>query len=161
MILVTGGAGFIGANFVLDWRACSDEAVVNLDKLTYAGNLGNLSALRSDPGHIFVRGDIADRELVSQLLATHQPRAIVWHIAPPYDRNWNFVRLLREMRCLDPCVLVLTTTHKTHLDRLAGQDPRALEITGKPYDLEVIVNAVVEGLNRQEHVGPRQFGQPR
>ena len=77
MILVTGGAGFIGANFVLDWRASCDEAVVNLDKLTYAGNLDNLSALRSDPRHLFVRGDIADRELVASLLATHRPRAIV------------------------------------------------------------------------------------
>jgi dTDP-glucose 4,6-dehydratase len=77
MILVTGGAGFIGANFVLDWRACCDEPVVNLDKLTYAGNLGNLATLASDTRHVFVRGDIADRELVSSLLATHRPRAIV------------------------------------------------------------------------------------
>lgn len=77
MILVTGGAGFIGANFVLDWLAQSDEAIVNLDKLTYAGNRENLSSLADDPRHIFVHGDIGDATLTSQLLARHQPRAIV------------------------------------------------------------------------------------
>jgi len=76
-ILVTGGAGFIGANFVLDWLAGNDEAVVNLDKLTYAGNLQTLSSLQADKRHIFVHGDIADRRLVAELLNTHQPRAIV------------------------------------------------------------------------------------
>ncbi len=77
MILVTGGAGFIGANFVLDWLAASGEPVVNLDKLTYAGNLGNLAALRGDDRHVFVRGDIGDAGLVGSLLVTHKPRAIV------------------------------------------------------------------------------------
>ena len=77
MILVTGGAGFIGANFVLDWLAQCNEPVVNLDKLTYAGNLANLSSLDGDPRHIFVRGDIGDAELVARLLAEHRPRAIV------------------------------------------------------------------------------------
>jgi dTDP-glucose 4,6-dehydratase len=77
MILVTGGAGFIGANFVLDWLAASDEPVVNLDKLTYAGNLGNLASLKGDARHTFVRGDIGDRELVLRLLGEHRPRAIV------------------------------------------------------------------------------------
>ena len=77
MILVTGGAGFIGANFVLDWLAGSDEPVVNVDLLTYAGNLGNLASLRDDPRHVFVRGDIGDRPLVEKLLAEYQPRAIV------------------------------------------------------------------------------------
>ena len=77
MILVTGGAGFIGATFVLDWLAVNDEPVVNLDLLTYAGNLGNLAALRGDARHIFVRGDIGDRECVEALLARHRPRAIV------------------------------------------------------------------------------------
>jgi dTDP-glucose 4,6-dehydratase len=62
MILVTGGAGFIGANFVLDWLAQSDEALVNLDKLTYAGNRENLAALAGDPRHIFVHGDIGDAD---------------------------------------------------------------------------------------------------
>ncbi len=76
-ILVTGGAGFIGANFVLDWLAASDEPVVNLDKLTYAGNLQTLSSLQGDKRHIFVHGDIGDSELVARLLEEHQPRAIV------------------------------------------------------------------------------------
>jgi dTDP-glucose 4,6-dehydratase len=77
MILVTGGAGFIGANFVLDWLAAEREPVVNLDKLTYAGNLGNLAAIEGDPRHAFVRGDIGDTALVEGLLARHRPRAIV------------------------------------------------------------------------------------
>ena len=75
MILVTGGAGFIGANFVLDWLAGSDEPVINLDKLTYAGNLNNLASLQGDARHIFVQGDIGDSTLLAQLLAQHQPRA--------------------------------------------------------------------------------------
>ncbi len=77
MILVTGGAGFIGANFVLDWLACNGEPVVNLDKLTYAGNLQTLGSLEQDPRHRFVRGDIGDRELVSRLLTEHRPRAVI------------------------------------------------------------------------------------
>ena len=77
MILVTGGAGFIGANFVLDWLAQSDEPVINLDKLTYAGNLENLASLQGDPRHVFVQGDIGDEALVAQLLAQHQPRAVL------------------------------------------------------------------------------------
>ena len=76
-ILVTGGAGFIGANFVLDWLAHSDETVVNLDKLTYAGNLDNLSSLSGNTRHIFVQGDIGDSALVERLLEEHQPRAIL------------------------------------------------------------------------------------
>jgi dTDP-glucose 4,6-dehydratase len=77
MILVTGGAGFIGANFVLDWLEQSAEPVVNLDRLTYAGNLGNLASVKDDARHVFVHGDIGDRALVASLLATHRPRAIV------------------------------------------------------------------------------------
>jgi len=76
-ILVTGGAGFIGANFVLDWLACSDEPVVNLDKLTYAGNLETLASLAGDARHVFVQGDIGDSSLVAQLLAAHKPRAVL------------------------------------------------------------------------------------
>ena len=76
-ILVTGGAGFIGSNFVLDWLAQSDEPVVNLDKLTYAGNLENLAALKGNPRHLFVQGDLGDRELVDRLLAEHKPRAVL------------------------------------------------------------------------------------
>jgi dTDP-glucose 4,6-dehydratase len=77
-LLVTGGAGFIGANFVLDWLAQPDaEPVVNVDKLTYAGNLETLASLQGDARHHFVRGDIADQGLIAQLLAEHQPRAVI------------------------------------------------------------------------------------
>ncbi len=76
-ILVTGGAGFIGSNFVLDWLAQSDETVVNLDKLTYAGNLENLASLQSNPRHVFVQGDFGDSALVNKLLTEHQPRAVL------------------------------------------------------------------------------------
>ncbi|RJP71776.1 MAG: dTDP-glucose 4,6-dehydratase [Comamonadaceae bacterium] len=77
MILVTGGAGFIGANFVLDWLAVHDEPVLNLDKLTYAGNLETLASLQGDARHVFVQGDIGDGALVADLLATHRPRAVI------------------------------------------------------------------------------------
>ncbi len=77
MIIVTGGAGFIGSNFVLDWLAQHDEPVLTLDKLTYAGNLDNLRSLEGDARHTFVRGDIGDRELVACLLDEHRPRAII------------------------------------------------------------------------------------
>ena len=76
-ILVTGGAGFIGANFVLDWLAGSSEPVVNLDKLTYAGNVQTLSCVLEREDHTFVRGDIGDRSLVDRLLAEHQQRAVL------------------------------------------------------------------------------------
>ena len=76
-ILVTGGAGFIGANFVHDWLAHGDETVINLDKLTYAGNLRNLDSLAGDARHQFVHGDIGDSALVARLLAEHRPRAVV------------------------------------------------------------------------------------
>jgi len=77
MILVTGGAGFIGSNFVLDWLAQSDESVINLDLLTYAGNLENLASLQGDSRHIFVKGNIGDTDLVAGLLANNKIRAVV------------------------------------------------------------------------------------
>jgi dTDP-glucose 4,6-dehydratase len=77
VILVTGGAGFIGSNFVLDWIAATGEAVLTLDKLTYAGNLENLRSLDGDRRHVFVKGDIGDQALVEGLLAKHQPRAVL------------------------------------------------------------------------------------
>ena len=87
-ILVTGGAGFIGSNFVHAWLAQHDEVLVNLDKLTYAGNLRNLHALAGDSRHHFVQGDIGDTTLVSQLLATHQPRAVLHFAAESHvDRS--------------------------------------------------------------------------
>ncbi len=87
-ILVTGGAGFIGSNFVLDWLAQSDEPVVNLDKLTYAGNLENLASLQGDARHVFVQGDLGDRTLVDALLAQHRPRAVLHFAAESHvDRS--------------------------------------------------------------------------
>lgn len=88
MILVTGGAGFIGANFVLDWIEMTGEPILNLDALTYAGNLETLASLKDDDRHVFVHGDICDRALVDQLLSTHRPRAIVHFAAESHvDRS--------------------------------------------------------------------------
>lgn len=88
MILVTGGAGFIGANFVLDWLGRGDEPVVNLDALTYAGNTDNLRSLDGDKRHVFVRGDICDAPLLDSLFTTHKPRAVVHFAAESHvDRS--------------------------------------------------------------------------
>ncbi|MCG7402279.1 MULTISPECIES: dTDP-glucose 4,6-dehydratase [Caballeronia] len=88
MIFVTGGAGFIGANFVLDWLEGSNEPVLNVDKLTYAGNLGTLASLKDDARHIFERADICDRAAIDPLLAKHQPRAILHFAAESHvDRS--------------------------------------------------------------------------
>ena len=87
-VLVTGGAGFIGANFVLDWLAHRDEPLCNLDKLTYAGHLASLAEVERRPGYAFVRGDIADRALLHRVLATHRPRAVVHFAAESHvDRS--------------------------------------------------------------------------
>ena len=87
-LLVTGGAGFIGSNFVHTWLTGSDELIVNVDKLTYAGNLGNLQSLADDKRHVFVQGDIGDRELLASLLQQHQPRAVLHFAAESHvDRS--------------------------------------------------------------------------
>ena len=87
-ILVTGGAGFIGSNFVLQWLAAEDTPVVNLDKLTYAGNLHNLDAVSADPRYTFVHGDVGDRTLIAEILDRHRPRAIVHFAAESHvDRS--------------------------------------------------------------------------
>ena len=88
MILVSGGAGFIGANFILDWLARSDEPVLNVDALTYAGNLHNLATLEGDPRHLFVRADIGDRQRMLALLREHRPRALLHFAAETHvDRS--------------------------------------------------------------------------
>ncbi len=87
-LLVTGGAGFIGSNFVLDWLTSQDEAVLNLDALTYAGNLQNLASLQGNPLHTFVHGDIGDRALLDRLFAEHRPRAVLHFAAESHvDRS--------------------------------------------------------------------------
>ncbi|MFZ9562131.1 MAG: dTDP-glucose 4,6-dehydratase [Burkholderiales bacterium] len=88
MILVTGGAGFIGSNFVLDWIATEGTPVINLDKLTYAGNPANLASLKGDSRYVFAQGDICDRTLIADLLQKHQPQAIVHFAAESHvDRS--------------------------------------------------------------------------
>ncbi|HZF80997.1 MAG TPA: dTDP-glucose 4,6-dehydratase [Rubrivivax sp.] len=102
-ILVTGGAGFIGSNFVLDWLAQCDETVVNLDALTYAGNLQNLAALQGDERHVFVHGDITDRALLDGLLTQHRPRAVLHFAAESHvDRS-----------ILGPAAFITTNVHGT------------------------------------------------
>jgi len=87
-ILVTGGTGFIGSNFILQWLAAEDSAVINLDKLTYAGNPANLASVAADRRYRFLQGDICDRDLIAELLITHKPRAIVHFAAESHvDRS--------------------------------------------------------------------------
>ena len=131
MILVTGGAGFIGSNFVLDWLAQSDEKVINLDKLTYAGNLRNLSSLSQDSRHIFVQGDIGDSSQVSQLLAQYQPRAIINLAAESHvDRSIHgpadFIQtnILGTFRLLEA-----THAYWRELDSTAKQNFRFLHVS--------------------------------
>jgi len=109
MILVTGGAGFIGANFVLDWLTHESEPVVNLDALTYAGNLGNLAPATGNARHIFVRGNIGDRALVSSLLSQHKPRAIVNLAAETHvDRSIVGPAAFVETNVVATCALLET-----------------------------------------------------
>ena len=110
MILVTGGAGFIGANFILDWLRESDESVINLDKLTYAGNLENFLELAGDPRYAFVHGDIGNKALVEGLLLKHRPRAII-NLPPRAMSIVRFTALVSSSRpislapssCLKAC----------------------------------------------------------
>jgi len=123
-ILVTGGAGFIGSNFVLDWLAQCDERVVTLDALTYAGNLENLASLQGDARHVFVKGDIGDRALVDRLLAEHRPRALVHFAAESHvDRSIHgpgaFIKTNVEG------TFTLLEAARAHWGALAGDDKAA------------------------------------
>ena len=135
MILVTGGAGFIGANFVLDWLAQSGEALVNLDALTYAGNRDNLASLAGDERHVFVQGDIGDSTLVARLLAEHRPRAILNFAAESHvDRSIHspedFIQtnIVGTFRLLEVVRAYWETLGKT-LDAEAQQDFRFLHVS--------------------------------
>jgi DNA-binding NtrC family response regulator len=123
-----------------------------------------LKMLFSEQGWRAVSGhadDVKSGELdFMAFLETHKPDAIVWDIAPPYDRNWRFFKLLRSIRPLDSCTLVVTTTHKRHLDQLAGQETDAFEILGKPYDIQLIVDAVTRDAGLRPKTGPRIVAQP-
>ena len=106
-ILVTGGAGFIGSNFVRDWCAQSDEAVLNLDRLTYAGNVENLASLEGNPQHQWIVGDINDRALLDRLLQEHQPRAMVHFAAESHvDRSIHGPRDFIETNILGTYTLL-------------------------------------------------------
>ena len=132
-ILITGGAGFIGSNFVLDWLVQSDESIVNVDKLTYAGNPENLANLQGDPRHHFVQGDLGDRTLVGGLLAQHRPRAVLHFAAESHvDRSihgpedfiqTNIVGTFRLLEAVRAYWSVLPEPDKTAFRFL--QSPRA------------------------------------
>lgn len=123
MILVTGGAGFIGSNFVLDWLKENNEPVINLDALTYAGNLENLQSLADDPRHIFVKGNICDKELVASLLKKHRPRAIVHFAAESHvDRSIFGPDLFFETNVMG--TLNLLESAKAYYDQLLSEKER-------------------------------------
>lgn len=123
MILVTGGAGFIGSNFVLDWLKENTEPVVNLDALTYAGNLENLQSLADDPRHIFMKGNICDKELVTSLLTKYKPRAIVHFAAESHvDRSIFGPDLFFETNVMG--TLNLLECAKAYYDQLLSEKER-------------------------------------
>ncbi|MCX6959521.1 MAG: dTDP-glucose 4,6-dehydratase [Verrucomicrobia bacterium] len=125
-ILVTGGAGFIGSNFVLDWLALeqNSDSVINLDKLTYAGNLENLASLEGNPRHLFVRGDIGDAELIAKLLTEHQPRAIVNFAAESHvDRSIHGPAEFIQTNIVGTFHLLDAT--RAYWNRLGEQDKKA------------------------------------
>lgn len=130
-ILVTGGAGFIGSNFILNWFKKSDEQIINLDKLTYAGNLTNLSALQDDDRHIFVRGDINDEELVFNLLFKHKIRAIIHFAAESHvDRSIDGPELFLQTNIIGTMrLLEATRYYLSALDEHTKQQFRFIHIS--------------------------------
>jgi dTDP-glucose 4,6-dehydratase len=124
VILVTGAAGFIGSNFVLEWLRATGEPVVSLDALTYAGNLENLASLEGDARHHFVRGDITDRALVDSLLAKHRPRAIVHFAAESHvDRSIHGPEAFLRTNIHGTFVLLEAARH--YWESLRGDAPEA------------------------------------
>ena len=143
MILVTGGAGFIGSNFVLDWLAQGDEPVVNLDALTYAGNTENLKSLDGDPRHVFVRGDICDRPLVERLLAMHRPRAVV-HLAAESHVDRSIHGPAEFIRTNVQGTFTLLEAARAHWNSLAAVDKAAFRF------LHVSTDEVYGSLSRDD-----------
>ena len=156
-ILVTGGAGFIGSNFVLDWVAKSDERVVNLDKLTYAGNLQNLESLKGNPGHVFIQGDFGDSELVSRLLAEYQPRAVVNFAAESHvDRSIHGPSEFIQTNIVGTFTLLeAVRAHWNNLQPPAKQDFRLLHVsTDEVYGSLSKTDAAFTESNRYEPNSP-------
>jgi dTDP-glucose 4,6-dehydratase len=121
MILVTGGAGFIGANFILDWLRTSDEPVLNVDKLTYAGNLHTLQSLRDNPGHVFSQSDICDRAALDALLRQYSPRAVLHFAAESHvDRSIHGPADFVETNLVGTFTLLEAV--RSHLDTLGNGD---------------------------------------
>jgi dTDP-glucose 4,6-dehydratase len=144
MILVTGGAGFIGSNFVMDWLQGSDESVINLDKLTYAGNLDNLASLQGDSRHIFVQGDIGDTALVAELLAKYRPRAILNFAAESHvDRSISGPSEFIQTNIVGTFNLLETV--RAYWNGLEGDEKQAFRF------LHVSTDEVYGSLEREDH----------
>jgi CheY-like chemotaxis protein len=122
-----------------------------------------LSVLLSERGCVCVAGQVDDVKAGKvdfiAFLETHRPDGMIWDIAPPYDRNWHFFKLVRNLRLLDSCAIVLTTTHLQHLNALAAQDTGALELVGKPYDLAAITDSVMRAMDQRGQARPRAIRQ--
>jgi CheY-like chemotaxis protein len=124
-----------------------------------------LQTMLAARGHVGVSGradDVKSGELdFIDFMETHKPDALIWDIAPPYDRNWHFFKLLRSTAPLAGCGIVLTTTNKKNLDALVGHETGAIEVVGKPYDIELIVDTVVRAIDDQRSEGRRLAVGPR
>ena len=118
-----------------------------------------LKMLLSTRGYVAISGEV-DKVKSGELdfvafLEAHRPDAMIWDIAPPYDRNWQFFKLVRELRPLEQCAIVLTTTHRRHLQEMTGEAVEAIEIIGKPYDLQAIADAVDAGISERGRLSSR------
>ncbi|WP_018689349.1 dTDP-glucose 4,6-dehydratase [Ahrensia kielensis] len=120
-VLITGGAGFIGSNFAINWLDQSDETIVNLDKLTYAGNMGNISALQDDGRHIFIHGDIEDQSLLQKIFLEHAPRAVINFAAESHvDRSIDGPEVFMQTNVIG--TLRLLEASRNHWKNLAEQE---------------------------------------